>query len=62
MWEFEELKSCTTTPSSPTEVAGGSKTMTNYLIVVQPTETRYSAFSPDLDGYVATGRTPEEVE
>ncbi len=36
--------------------------MTKYLIVVEPAETGYSAFSPDLDGCVATGRTREEVE
>ncbi len=36
--------------------------MTKYLIVVEPTQTGYSAFSPDLDGCVATGRTREEVE
>ncbi len=36
--------------------------MKKYLIVVEPTETGYSAFSPDLDGCVATGRTRDEVE
>jgi predicted RNase H-like HicB family nuclease len=33
-----------------------------YLIVIEPSETGYSAFSPDLDGCVAAGATPEEVE
>jgi predicted RNase H-like HicB family nuclease len=33
-----------------------------YLIVIEPTETGYSAFSPDLDGCVAAGATVEEVE
>ncbi len=33
-----------------------------YLIVIEPTETRFSAFSPDLDGCVATAATMEEVE
>jgi predicted RNase H-like HicB family nuclease len=33
-----------------------------YLIVIEPTETGFSAFSPDLDGCVATGTTHEEVE
>jgi predicted RNase H-like HicB family nuclease len=33
-----------------------------YLIVIEPTSTGYSAYSPDLDGCVATGRTREEVE
>jgi predicted RNase H-like HicB family nuclease len=33
-----------------------------YLIVIEPTETGFSAFSPDLDGCVATGTTQEEVE
>jgi predicted RNase H-like HicB family nuclease len=33
-----------------------------YLIVIEPTETGFSAFSPDLDGCVATAPTVEEVE
>ncbi|MBI4481933.1 MAG: type II toxin-antitoxin system HicB family antitoxin [Acidobacteria bacterium] len=33
-----------------------------YLIVVEPTSTGFSAYSPDLPGCVATGRTREEVE
>ncbi len=32
------------------------------LIVVEKTDTGYSAYSPDLDGCVATGGTREEVE
>lgn len=36
--------------------------MKKYLIVVEETGTGYSAYSPDLDGCVATGRTREEVE
>ena len=36
--------------------------MTKYLIVAEKTETGYSAYSPDLPGCVATGRTPEELE
>jgi predicted RNase H-like HicB family nuclease len=36
--------------------------MSRYLIVVEETETGYSAYSPDLDGCVATGATREEVE
>jgi len=36
--------------------------MNKYLVVVEETETGYSAFSPDLDGCVATGATREEVE
>ncbi len=34
----------------------------NYLIIVEQTNTGYSAYSPDLPGCVATGRTREEVE
>lgn len=34
----------------------------NYLIVVEQTNTGYSAYSPDLPGCVATGKTREEVE
>ena len=33
-----------------------------YLIVVEETATGFSAFSPDLDGCVATGTTRGEVE
>ena len=33
-----------------------------YLIVVEETDTGFSAYSPDLAGCVATGRTREEVE
>jgi predicted RNase H-like HicB family nuclease len=36
--------------------------MKKYLIVVEKTGTGYSAYSPDLDGCVATGRTHAEVE
>jgi predicted RNase H-like HicB family nuclease len=33
-----------------------------YLVVVEETSTGYSAYSPDLDGCIATGSTREEVE
>ena len=33
-----------------------------YLIVIEKTGTGYSAYSPDLDGCIATGATREEVE
>jgi len=36
--------------------------MNRYLIVIEETEKGYSAYSPDLDGCVATGATREEVE
>lgn len=36
--------------------------MMKYLIVIEPTSTGYSAYSPDLPGCVSTGRTREEVE
>jgi predicted RNase H-like HicB family nuclease len=44
----------------PAEV--GVAEMKKYLIVVEKTDTGYSAYSPDLDGCVATGGTREEVE
>ena len=34
----------------------------NYLIVVERTETGFSAYSPDLPGCVATGASRDEVE
>lgn len=33
-----------------------------YLIVIEPTGTGFSAFSPDLPGCVATGANRAEVE
>ncbi len=33
-----------------------------YLIVVEETPTGFSAYSPDLDGCIATGATRDEVE
>jgi len=36
--------------------------MSRYLIIIEDTSTGHSAYSPDLPGCVATGRTREEVE
>jgi predicted RNase H-like HicB family nuclease len=36
--------------------------MKKYLIVIEPTQTGLSAYSPDLPGCVSTGRTREEIE
>lgn len=36
--------------------------MKKYLIVIENTNSGYSAYSPDLDGCVATGATRKEVE
>ena len=33
-----------------------------YLVVIEPTATGFSAYSPDLDGCVATGATLDEVQ
>ncbi|GBE06150.1 hypothetical protein BMS3Abin10_01794 [bacterium BMS3Abin10] len=33
-----------------------------YLIVIEETDTGYSAYSPDLEGCVATGSTRKQVE
>jgi predicted RNase H-like HicB family nuclease len=33
-----------------------------YLMVIEPTETGFSAYSPDLPGCVSTGATRDEVE
>lgn len=32
-----------------------------YLIVIEPTSTGYSAYSPDLPGCISTGSTQDEV-
>src|SRR6266567_5480828 len=36
--------------------------MSRYLITVEETGTGYSAYSPDLPGCIATGKTRESVE
>jgi predicted RNase H-like HicB family nuclease len=36
--------------------------MKKYLIVIEETNTGFSAYSPDLPGCVSTGRTREEME
>ena len=36
--------------------------MKKYLIIVEKTNTGYSAYSPDLPGCGSTGATREEVE
>ena len=33
-----------------------------FLVVIERTERGYSAFAPDIDGCVASGRTREQVE
>ncbi len=40
----------------------GRTEIMKYLIVIEPTETGYSASSPDLPGCVSTGATRAEVE
>jgi len=36
--------------------------MRKYLIIIEKTNRGYSAYSPDLDGCIATGASREEVE
>lgn len=36
--------------------------MHRFLIVIEKTETNYSAYSPDLPGCIATGATREGAE
>jgi predicted RNase H-like HicB family nuclease len=36
--------------------------MRKYLVVVEKTATDYSAYSPDLDGCVATGKSRDKAE
>src|ERR1700687_5821268 len=42
--------------------AGRSETMKKYLIIVEKTESGFSAFSPDVPGCGSTGKTKDEVE
>ena len=36
--------------------------MQRYLILIEPTETGYSAYSPDVPGCVATAPSRDEIE
>lgn len=36
--------------------------MTRYLIIIEETETGFSAYSPDLPGCVSTGMSMADVE
>jgi predicted RNase H-like HicB family nuclease len=36
--------------------------MRRFLVVIEPTDTGFSAYSPDIPGCVATGATREETE
>ena len=36
--------------------------MYRFLVIIEKTETNYSAYSPDLLGCVATGKTREDTE
>jgi predicted RNase H-like HicB family nuclease len=49
-------------PEEVIDNPGGVEEMKKYLIVVEQTNTGFSAYSPDLPGCVSTGRTREDVE
>jgi predicted RNase H-like HicB family nuclease len=36
--------------------------MSRYLVIIEKTDTGFSAYSPDLPGCVATGGSRQEVE
>jgi predicted RNase H-like HicB family nuclease len=36
--------------------------MHRFLILIEPTDTGFSAYSPDLPGCIATGHSTQEVE
>ena len=36
--------------------------MRRFLVVIEPTDTGFSAYSPDIPGCIATGATREETE
>jgi len=36
--------------------------MHRFLIVIEKTDNNYSAYSPDLPGCIASGKTKDEVE
>lgn len=35
--------------------------MSRYVVIIEPTATGYSAYVPDVDGCVTTGRTHAEI-
>ena len=35
--------------------------MNRYLVIIEPTATGFSAYSPDIPGCVSTGETRDEV-
>jgi predicted RNase H-like HicB family nuclease/predicted RNA binding protein YcfA (HicA-like mRNA interferase family) len=44
-----------------TQEAGTEMTLKRYALVIEPTGTGYSAFSPDVPGCVSVGDTEEET-
>lgn len=36
--------------------------MKKYLVIIEKTKTGYSAYSPDVEGCIATGKTKTDVE
>ena len=36
--------------------------MRRFLVIIEPTDTGFSAYAPDIPGCVATGATREETE
>jgi predicted RNase H-like HicB family nuclease len=36
--------------------------MKKYLVIIEKTETGYSAYSPDIPGCVSTGKTKQELK
>ena len=38
-----------------------TRTTTPYTVVIEPTDTGYSAYAPDIPGCIATAATSEEI-
>ncbi|HEY5893742.1 MAG TPA: type II toxin-antitoxin system HicB family antitoxin [Chthoniobacterales bacterium] len=50
-------------PQNPKQYFETSRSkMSRYLIILEPTATGFSAYSPDLPGCISTGKTRAEVE
>jgi predicted RNase H-like HicB family nuclease len=56
------LQEPTTVFSSRLNLEKRSNSMHRYLVVIEKTESNFSAYSPDLPGCVATGKTRDETE
>jgi hypothetical protein len=61
-WSCATLAPASLSMTDLSRSAGKFTRMKKYLIVIERTGTGYSAYSPDLDGCMATGETRAEAD